>query len=111
MSPDSSASTFRIALSLGFPYYCFTCGRDGREPHGSRLAFTGPARPFASQGFTPGQGNLLPSIGPVGSFGPEPTSRRWTGLHRLMTTNKDTLDNYFTNRRVKMISTKQSNGD
>jgi len=80
---DSSASTFRITLSQGFLYHCFTCRLDGREPHGSRLAFTGPARPFASQGFTPGQGNLLPSIGPVGSFGPEPTSRRWTGLHRL----------------------------
>jgi len=66
---DSSASTFRIALSLGFPYHCFTCRRDGREPHGSRLAFTRPARLLACQGFTPGQGNLLPSIGPVGSFG------------------------------------------
>jgi len=65
---DSSASTFRIALSLGFLYHCFTCRRDGREPHGSRLAFTRPARPVASQGFTPGQGNHLPSIGPVGYF-------------------------------------------
>jgi len=98
MSPDSSASTFRIALSLGFPCYCFTCGRDGREPHGSRLAFTGPARPFAGQGFTPGQGNLLPSIGPVGYFGSKPTSRLQTRLHRLMTTNIDVPENYFTDR-------------
>src|SRR3989449_11153623 len=48
---DSSASTFRIALSLGFLYHCFTCRRDGREPHGSRLAFTRPARPSCKSGF------------------------------------------------------------
>src|SRR2546422_500348 len=95
---DSSALTFRIALSLGFLYHCFTCRRDGREPHGSRLAFTRLARPFAGQGFTPGQGNLLPNIGPVSSFGLEPTSRHRTWLHRLMTTKIDVLENYLTVR-------------
>ncbi|TMI06978.1 hypothetical protein E6H34_09260 [Candidatus Bathyarchaeota archaeon] len=33
-----------------------------------------------------------------------PTSGLWTGLHRLMTTNKDMLNNYFSNRWMKEVS-------
>src|SRR5438132_14381442 len=34
---DSSTSTYRIALSLGFLYHSFNCKRDGLIPDGSRL--------------------------------------------------------------------------
>jgi hypothetical protein len=101
---DSSASTFRIALSLGFLYHCFTCRRDGREPHGSRLAFTRPARPIASQGFTPWSRQPSTQHRPsrlLSGFSPH---LLWTGLHRLMTPHKDVLENYFTDRRMKVVN-------
>src|SRR5438309_12104988 len=98
MGLDSSASTFRIALSLGFLYHCFTCRRDGREPHGSRLAFTRPARPFASQGFTLGQSNLLPSIGPVGFFRARAHISPLDWTSSTDDYHKDMIENYFMNR-------------
>src|SRR2546426_9189886 len=97
---DSSASTFRIALSQGFLYHCFTCRRDGREPHGSRPASLDQLDRLQVRVLRLVKATYYPASAQSALSGWSPTSRLWTGLHRLMTT-KDMLNNYFSNRWMK----------